>query len=86
MKLNMAVIDQREAEAEAQRLKEANDFITANRQAIVDQTIKTILATLQIPQEQPKIDWGTIAYNAQSVEEKRRQLQLEGLKNIGAFL
>lgn len=84
MKLNMAVIDQRDAEA--QRLKESEDWITANRQAIVDQTIKNILATLQIPQEQPKIDWGTIAYNAQSIEEKRRQLQLEGLKNIGAFL
>lgn len=80
MKLNMAVIDQRPAELEAEKIK-----VTA--QKITDELIKSILGSMVV-RSVPliKIDWGTAAYNAQSYDQKKRLLELEGLKTMGAFL
>ena len=80
MKLNMAIIDQRAAELEAEKIK-----VTAQR--ITDEIIKSILDSMVV-KAQPaiKIEWGTQAYNAQSYDTKKRLLDLEGLKTMGAFL
>lgn len=87
MKLNMAVIDQREAELSEERLAEARAYMIANRQAIVDATIKSILGSMAVAEVKPmKIDWGTKAYNELSYDAKKRILELEGLKTMGAFL
>lgn len=80
MKLNMAVIDQRSAELEAEKVK-----VTAQR--ITDQLIKSILDSMVVQAPPPiKIDWGTKAYNELSYDAKKRVLELEGLKTMGAFL
>lgn len=90
MKLNMAVIDQRPTEIpEVLKSVTFRKYNLAQEEAdrMVDEAIRSVLASMAVAEIKPmKIDWGTAAYNAQSYDEKKRRLELEGLKTMGAFL